>query len=329
MKELLLEVKSLTTELYINDTPQKVVDELTFNLYKGKTLGLVGESGCGKSMAALSLMRLLPDPPALPSRGEVMYRGKNLLTISEDELRRIRGAKMAMIFQDPTTALNPVYTIGEQLMEVALYHLDVSQDEAYEKALKALLEVGIPSPERRLNDFPHQLSGGMQQRVMIAMALICEPDILIADEPTTALDVTIQAQVLELIKQLQQKNGMAVLMITHDMGVIAEVADDVIVMYAGKGIERGTVLDIFDHASHPYTQALFRARPVLSHAKESLVAIPGTVPPLGNYPGGCHFHPRCPYAMPMCKKGEVPFFKAEGTEEHTANCWLLRKDTPL
>lgn len=325
MQEPVLQVKALTTELLISGRPQKVVDELSFNLYRGKTLGLVGESGCGKSMAALSLMRLLPDPPALPSRGEVLYRDKNLLTLSEKELRRIRGAKIAMIFQDPTTALNPVYTIGEQLMEVAFFHLNLGQDEAYEKALRSLQEVGIPSPERRLNDFPHQLSGGMQQRVMIAMALICEPDILIADEPTTALDVTIQAQVLELIKHLQEKTGMAVLMITHDMGVIAEVADDVIVMYAGQGIERGTVLDLFDYPSHPYTQALFRARPVLSHSKESLVAIPGTVPPLGEYPSGCRFHPRCPYAMPICKEGFVPEFKASGTDEHTAHCWLLKE----
>lgn len=329
MNELVLEVKSLTTELYLNNTPQKVVDSLSFNLIKGRTLGLVGESGCGKSMAALSIMRLLPDPPALPSKGEVLYRGRNILKMKEEELRKVRGSKIAMIFQDPTSALNPVYTIGEQLIEVALFHMDIGMDEAYTKAVNALKEVGIASPEKRMDDYPHQLSGGMQQRVMIAMALICEPDILIADEPTTALDVTIQAQVLELMKHLQKKTGMAILMITHDMGVIAEIADDVIVMYAGQAIETGTVLDIFDHASHPYTQALFRARPLLCSAQESLVAIPGMVPPLGKYPSGCRFHPRCPFVMPICKEGKVPIFKAPGTEEHTASCWLLRKEEIL
>lgn len=320
---LVLEVKDLTTELLIGNKPQKVVQELSFNLYKGKTLALVGESGCGKSLTALSIMRLLPNPPALPSKGIVNYLGQNLLALPEKKMLQIRGAKIAMIFQDPTTALNPVYTIGYQLDEMISTHLGLSGDEAYERAIRALREVGIPSPERRLDDYPHQLSGGMRQRVMIAMSLICEPDILIADEPTTALDVTIQAQVLDLINELQARKGMAVLLITHDMGVVAEVADEVIVMYAAQGVERGSVYDLFDYPSHPYTQALFNARPVIEGPKGKLTAIKGNVPALGHYPEGCRFHPRCPYAMPICKEGKVPSFAAPGSAEHQADCWLL------
>lgn len=323
MLEPVLKVKNLVTELLLTGRRVKVVDHLSLELYKGQTLAIVGESGCGKSMAALSLMRLLPQPPALPSKGEIIYREKNLLEASEKEMRSIRGARIAMIFQDPTTALNPVYTIEEQLIEVLEFHLSLFGEEAYLRALSSLKEVGISSPEQVLMAYPHQLSGGMRQRVMIAMALICSPDILIADEPTTALDVTIQAQVLELIKDLQQRNGMAVLMITHDMGVVAEMANEVIVMYAAEEIEKASVYDLFDYPSHPYTQALFQARPSLTRERKVFYPIAGNVPSPAHYPRGCRFHPRCPFVMPVCKHGEVPSFAAPGNSMHSTHCWLL------
>lgn len=316
-----LQVKQLTTRLEIGDMTYKVVDNLSFNLSKGKTLALVGESGSGKTMAALSLLRILPQPPALPSEGEVIYQGRNLLAISEKEMRQLRGARITMIFQDPMSALNPVYTIGDQLLEVAFLHLGLGGDEAIARAVRALDEVGIPQPDERLYDYPHQLSGGMKQRVMIAMALMCEPDILIADEPTTALDVTVQAQVLELMRELQDRMGMAILLITHDMGVVAEMADDVVVMYASQAVEQGDVFSVFEQKSHPYTEGLFLSLPTLHHAKGRLHSIRGTVPSIKKLPGGCYFHPRCPYAMPICKEGVVPVFKVEG-QEHTAKCWL-------
>lgn len=316
----ILSVSQLTTELVMGGKPRAVVDGLTFDLHRGKTLAIVGESGCGKSMTALSIMRVLPTPPALPSKGSVLYKGQNLLTIPESEMRKIRGARIAMIFQDPNSALNPVYPIGDQLMEVANLHLGLYEQEAYNRSLQALIEVGIASPQERFWDYPHQMSGGMKQRVMIAMALMCEPDVLIADEPTTALDVTIQAQVLDLIRNLQKKNGMAVLLITHDMGIVAEMADDVIVMYASQGVEIGHVVSIFDHMAHPYTMGLFGSRPALEGGKEILKPIKGVVPSVAHYPPGCRFHPRCPFVMDKCRHGNVEnFLIAEG---HTAKCWL-------
>lgn len=320
MREPVLIVRNLTTSLQIGKNAYSVVENLNFDLFSGKTLAVVGETGCGKSLTALSIMRILPKPPALPSTGEVLYKGRNLLSISEREMQKIRGAKIAMIFQDPNSALDPVYTIGDQMMEVVQLHLNLYGDEALERIVKVLSEAGISSPHDRLNDYPHQLSGGMKQRVMIAMALICEPDILIADEPTTALDVTIQAQVLELIKELQRKMGMAVLLITHDMGVVAEVADEVIVMYASQGVEIGSVNQIFDHMAHPYTQGLFKSRTSLQPRYERLKSIKGSVPSLTNYPKGCRFHPRCPYVMDKCRQGPVPNFELE--EHHTTLCWL-------
>lgn len=318
---LLLSVKDLTTRLKIGQDVWTVVDHLEFSLYRGKTLALVGESGCGKSMTALSLMRILPLPPALPPTGRVMYGGRNLLEISEKEMRRIRGAKIAMIFQDPMSALNPVYTIGNQLMEVAQLHLGIYEEEAWIRSREVLESVGIPAAEERMDAYPHQLSGGMKQRVMIAMALMCEPDILIADEPTTALDVTIQAQVLELIRSIQREKGMAVLLITHDMGVVAEMADDVIVMYLSQGIERASRDNLFDHPSHPYTQGLFHSRPSIGNRKGKLQPIPGQVPSFRHIPSGCRFHPRCPYVMEKCLKGAVPDFVIQGSG-HEAKCWI-------
>lgn len=322
MTEPILEVKELVTQLRVNKELLTVVDGLSFSLYKGKTLAVVGESGSGKSMMALSLMRILPTPPALPSKGEVLYRGENLLALPEKKMRTIRGAKMAMIFQDPTAALNPLYTIGDQLLEVAYLHLNLSYEESFSLAIKTLNEVGITSAEKRIHDYPHQLSGGMRQRVMIAMALMCKPDILIADEPTTALDVTIQAQVLALIREIQKKEGMALLLITHDMGVVKAMADDVIVMYASRGVEKGAADEIFKEPLHPYTEGLFQSRPSFDTPKgEPLRAIRGTVPPLNCLPHGCPFHPRCSYKMKKCEEGAVSSF-SPATPSHVAACWL-------
>jgi oligopeptide/dipeptide ABC transporter ATP-binding protein len=316
-----LQVRHLTTRLQIGQHAYKVVDDLSFNLFPGQTLALVGESGCGKSMTALSLMRIVPQPPVFPPEGEVWFEGKNLLDLTEAEMRQIRGMRIAMIFQDPTSALNPVYTIGDQLAEVANLHLDVYGDEAQQKALEALESVGIPAAATRLDDYPHQLSGGMRQRVMIAMALMCEPDILIADEPTTALDVTVQAQVLDLIRKLQKEKGTSLLLITHDMGVVAEMADEVIVMYASQAVEHADVTTLFDAPAHPYTQGLFGSRPTLDTPRGHLHPIKGTVPPLSRYPDGCRFHPRCPYVMNVCRHGNVPNFPTQHSGQ-MAKCWL-------
>lgn len=319
MQPVLL-VSNLSSTLKIGSDTLTVVKELSFSLYKGKTLALVGESGCGKSMTALSLLRILPAPPAMKSSGEVIYNGIDLLKISEKEMRKIRGAKIAMIFQDPMNSLNPVYTIGNQLIEVALCHLDIDENEAWERACSMLKNVGISDAEEKMEAYPHQLSGGLKQRAMIAMALMCEPDILIADEPTTALDVTIQRQVLELIKKLQQENGMALLLITHDMGVVAEMADEVIVMYLAEAIERGSVDSLFDTPLHPYTIGLFESRPSLEGNRGKLKPIRGQVPSFKDIPKGCRFHPRCPFAMEKCSLGEIPQFSFP--HSHTAKCLL-------
>ncbi len=321
--EIILDVRELTTKLQLGKRAYPIVNKVSFKLHAGKTLGIVGESGCGKTMTALSLLRILPMPPALHPEGEVLYRGKNLLALSERELRSIRGRNIAMIFQDPMSCLNPVYSIGDQLLEVAETHLGIFGDEAKKKALSALVDVGIARPKERFDDYPHQMSGGMKQRVMIAMALMCEPDILIADEPTTALDVTIQAQVLKLMKELQRKKGMALLLITHDMAVVSEMADDVVVMYATREIETGDAGSIFKSMAHPYTQALFKSLPQMHRPKEKLQVIEGSVPPIKQLPGGCHFNPRCPYVMDVCLSGEVPDFDLGGG--HKTKCWLYDK----
>jgi len=322
MNQPILKVHNLTTKLQIGQHAYSVVDNLSFDLHLGKTMAIVGESGCGKTMTALSLMRILPQPPALPSEGQVIYRDQNLLKLSEREMRSIRGGRIAMIFQDPNSALNPVYTIGDQLVEAAEIHLGLYGDEAVNKVIQALMEVGIPSPEKRIDDYPFQMSGGMKQRAMIAMALMCEPDILIADEPTTALDVTIQAQVLDLIRRLQKKKGMALLLITHDMGVVAEMADDVIVMYASQDVERGKAIDIFDRLAHPYTIGLFNSRAGFTDPGSMLQPIKGAVPSLTHYPEGCRFHPRCPFVMEKCKQGQIPDFLLPQGDDHRAKCLL-------
>lgn len=316
METPLLEVKGLTTTLQL-DTPTKVVRNLSFSLKKKQTLAIVGESGSGKSMTALSLLQLI-NPHLLHSyKGEVLFRGKNLLTCSKKEMQKLRGHKLAMIFQNPSTCLNPVYSIGDQLLEVLWYHTGKSGQEAQTHCIQALDEVGIPSPEERLYAYPHELSGGMLQRVMIAMALLLQPDILIADEPTTALDVTVQLQILQLIRRLQETHGMATLLITHDLGVVAEIADEVLVMYATEMVEKGDVHTLFNSPSHPYTQGLFRSLPRLRG--EPLQPIQGTVPSIASLPRGCRFHPRCPKAMDTCKTGTVPTFSFHNNQ---TRCWL-------
>ncbi len=293
MQNPLLKLSHLTVKLKIERKIFPVIEDLSLELKQGQTLALVGESGCGKSITALSILRLLPQPPALPPEGEIFYNGINLLTLSERAMREIRGRRIAIIFQDPISALNPVYTIGQQLCEVATTHLNLEGEGANAMAIKALEEVHLPSPTTVIDLYPHQLSGGMLQRAMIAMALMCRPDILIADEPTTALDVTIQAQILELLKELQEKRGMATLLITHDMGLVAQNADDVVVMYAGNQIEQGSVHALFEAPAHPYTQALFSARPNSLASKRKLATIPGFVPRVG------HFPPRMPFPPPL------------------------------
>lgn len=311
-----LEVRNLNVKIPIKGKLCSVVDQLSFSVQPGKIVAIVGESGCGKSMAALSLLRLHP----FQISGEVIFEGKNLLALSDKELRQIRGVKMSMIFQDPSNTLNPVSTIGEQLAEILFQHTDLEDDEVEAKIIAGLTEVGIPTPEEFLGKYPHQLSGGMKQRVMIAGALLCKPSILIADEPTTALDVTVQAQVLDLLRHLCHVHSMGVLLITHDMGVVAEIADDVIVMYAAQAVERANVKEIFSHMSHPYTKGLFASRSSLATPKAKLQGIKGNVPPPNKFPSGCRFHPRCPFVMDKCKHGHVPPFQID--PQHEASCWL-------
>jgi oligopeptide/dipeptide ABC transporter ATP-binding protein len=328
MNDATLRVRNLTVKLRIEGEIYSVVEDISFDLKGGQTVALVGESGCGKSMTALSLMRILPEPPALPPEGEVLYRGQNLLTLKESHMRRIRGRSIAMIFQDPMSALNPVYTIGSQLLEVAWTHMQLAKEDALPLISKALEDVHLPDPKGALELYPHQLSGGMLQRAMIAMALICSPDILIADEPTTALDATIQMQILNLLKELQDKKGMATLLITHDMNVVAQNADEIIVMYAKDHIEKGSLKAIFEKPAHPYTQALFASRPIPNLRKKKLVTIPGFVPRITEPLVGCPFHPRCRYVMELCKSGKVPQFSLK-EKGHSTKCWLYDKELKL
>ena len=305
--EKILEVKDLQTSFFTERGEVKAVDHVNFDLYKGKTVGIVGESGCGKSVTSLSIMRLIPNPPGKIVGGEILYKGQNLLNFGMNQMRKIRGNEISMIFQEPMTSLNPVFTIGNQLLEAIRLHQDLSKGEAVNKAVEMLKLVGIPAPDKRIKDYPHQLSGGMRQRVMIAMALSCNPQILIADEPTTALDVTIQAQILDLLRDLQQKVGMAIMLITHDLGVVAEMAHEVVVMYAGKVVERAPVKELFAAPKHPYTQGLLNSIPVLDRdptgkmKKTRLEPIPGIVPNLLDLPPGCRFQERCKYVTSECK----------------------------
>ncbi len=311
----LLEVKDLRTQFPTRAGLVRAVDGVSFHVEEGELLGLVGESGCGKSITALSVMRLVSAPGRIVG-GEILFAGENLLAASEERLREIRGDDIAMIFQDPMTSLNPVYTVGEQIAEALRLHRKLNRKQAREAAVEAMREVSIPDPGRRADDYPHQLSGGMRQRVMIAMALACDPRLLIADEPTTALDVTIQAQILELIDGLRRTRNLAVLLITHDLGVVAEVADRVAVMYTGRIVEQSPVEELFARPKHPYTEGLLRSVPKLTEAGVKragrLSTIEGTVPKPTNLPEGCHFAPRCPHRMPRCTEGDLPLYQLEG-----------------
>ncbi|WP_245318202.1 MULTISPECIES: ABC transporter ATP-binding protein [unclassified Mesorhizobium] len=318
--DVLLDVRDLETHFFGEESVTRALGGVSFQVKKGETLAVVGESGCGKSVTALSIMRLLPKLSAKTVGGEVRFHGRNLLDLSEREMRRIRGDKIAMIFQDPMTSLNPVYTVGRQIAEAVQIHTGASRSEALAKAAEMLRLVRIADPERRVNDYPHEMSGGMRQRAMIAMALACSPELLIADEPTTALDVTIQAQILRLIVDLKDRTGTSVMFITHDLGVVAETCQRVIVMYAGRIVEQATVTDLFDRPMHPYTKALMRSVPDRRRGNERrLPEILGIVPSLREPIVGCSFAPRCPFATEVCRE-KTPVLK-EYAADHAAACW--------
>ncbi len=319
MSTPLLQVKDLSTSFDVDAGEVRAVNGISFDLEKGKVLGIVGESGSGKSVTAYSIMRILTEPGRITD-GQILFNGEDIVTYSEHQMRAFRGKRVSIIFQDPMTSLNPTYTIGNQLREAILLHTDRNRHQANERALEMLQLVGVNEPEKRLKQYPHELSGGMRQRVMIAMALACEPDILIADEPTTALDVTIQAQILELMKDLQKKLGMAIIMITHDLGVIADMCDEIIVMYAGRVCERGTVDEIFYNPCHEYTKGLLRSIPKLDSKNHKLIPIAGSPVDLTNMPKGCAFASRCDCAMKLCLSDlpeELPI-----NDWHKASCWM-------
>jgi len=325
-KDFLLKVRDLHTYFSSKEGVVKAVDGVDLELVEGETLGIVGESGCGKSVTALSVMRLVPAPQGKIVDGEIYFDGINLLTLPEGEMRKIRGHSISMIFQEPMTSLNPVFKIGDQIAEVLCLHERLSRKEAWEQSIEILKKVGISSPERRVKEYPHQLSGGMRQRAMIAMALVCNPKLMIADEPTTALDVTIQAQILELINRLKKEKIMSVILITHNLGVIAEVAQRVAVMYAGHILEYTDVGSIFTDPMHPYTQGLLSSIPRVDKdykGKEKLQSIPGLVPSLLNLPMGCKFSDRCKYVLNQCEKEEPPLI--EMIPGHRVRCWLYEK----
>lgn len=327
MTDKLLEVKDLRTSFFTHLGEVKAIRGISFHVNKSEAIGIVGESGSGKSVASLSVMRLLQHPGKIVG-GEVLFKGEDLVKKSNKEMMAIRGNQIAMIFQDPMTALNPVFTIGNQISEVILKHQKLSKKDAYDKSVEMLKLVGIPDPEKRVKNYPHEYSGGMRQRAMIAMALSCEPDLLIADEPTTALDVTIQAQILSLMKELNNKLNTSTILITHDLGVVSDVCSRIIVMYGGLIMEQGSKRDIFYSPRHPYTMGLLKSIPKIdSEEKIRLVPIHGTPPDLLKPPTGCPFYARCDYAMRICAKEQPPYFTDED-EGHQTMCWLLHKDAP-
>ena len=324
--ERLLEVKDLKTSFFTHVGEVKAIRGVSFNLDKGEAIGIVGESGSGKSVTSLSIMGLLQYPGKVIG-GEILFRGQGLTQKSEKEMQTIRGNEIAMIFQDPMTSLNPVYTVGNQISEAIRRHQGLNKKEAKEKAIEMLKLVGIPSPEKRVDNYPHEFSGGMRQRAMIAMALSCEPSLLIADEPTTALDVTIQAQILELMKDLKEKINTSIILITHDLGVVADVCSRIVVMYGGLIMEEGTTQDVFYNPKHPYTMGLLKSIPRLDlGSKKRLVPIEGSPPDLLKPPKGCPFAARCPYAMKICMDQIPPYYYVDDT--HRAMCWLLDENAP-
>ncbi len=317
--DVLVSVRDLRTYFFTDEGVLTAVDGVSFDIPKGRTLCIVGESGCGKSVTAFSIMRLIPEPPGQIVSGEIVFEGRDLTKISEREMRRIRGNKISMIFQEPMTSLNPVYTVGNQIMEAVTLHQGKRSYEARQIAVEFLRKVGIPSPEHRIDEYPHQMSGGMKQRVMIAMALSCYPSLLIADEPTTALDVTIQAQILDLMNKLKAEFGMSIMLITHNLGVVAEMADEVVVMYASKIAEKGSAVQVFKNPLHPYTHGLFNSIPVLGMKKDKLEVIPGVVPNPLDFPSGCKFRTRCKRAHNRCL--DEPELKEAEPGHHVA-CWF-------
>jgi oligopeptide/dipeptide ABC transporter ATP-binding protein len=323
MTETLLEVAGLRTFFYSDAGVARSVDGVSITIGRGETVGLVGESGCGKSVTALSIMRLVRPPGRIESGSQIRFEGRDLITLPEGEMRKVRGNRIAMIFQEPMTALNPVFTVGDQIAEVARIHQGASRRESHQRAVEMLELVGIPAPEQRAKEYPHQLSGGMRQRIVIAMALVMSPALVIADEPTTALDVTIQAQILELLAGLQQRVGMSILLITHDLGVVAETCSRVIVMYGGEVVEEASVDDLFAAAHHPYTEGLLGAMPRVGQEKERLDTIPGTVPPPTAWPSGCRFRDRCRYSWERCAVEHPPLYKI-GTA-HVSRCHLAEE----
>ena len=320
----LLEVEGLEVEFGTRNGVARVLDGIALSLQAGRTLGIVGESGCGKSMTALSIMRLVPVPPGRIGAGSVRLKGEDLLQVTEKRMREVRGKDISMIFQEPMTSLNPVYSIGDQIAETVRLHEGLGRRDSLDRAVEMLKAVHIPAAERRIREFPHQMSGGMRQRVMIAMALACQPSVLIADEPTTALDVTVQAQVFDLLKELQEKTGTAIILISHDMGVIAEMADRVMVMYAGRIVEEASTEEILDSPKHPYTQGLISCVPHMEEVpppeRSALTEIPGVVPALTDLAAGCSFAPRCAHAADRCRRVAPQAF--EVGEDHRAACWL-------
>ncbi|MFZ2489623.1 MAG: ABC transporter ATP-binding protein [Anaerolineae bacterium] len=322
--KVLLDVSGLKTYFFTEAGVVQAVNGVDFTIGEGQVMGLVGESGSGKSVTSLSIMRLLGGSGKVVG-GKVMLRDRDLVTLPEEEMVKLRGGELSMIFQQPTSCLNPIFRVGDQVAEVLIQHQDMTKEQAWDRAVEMLGRVGIPDPGRRAKSFPHEISGGQAQRVMIAMALSCLPDLLIADEPTTALDVTIQAQILDLMRRMQSELGTTILLITHDLGVIAEMCDYVAVMYAGLIVEYADVHTLFDNPMHPYTEGLMAAIPVLGDIRDSLAVIPGTVPDLINLPSGCKFSPRCPYAKPVCSEQEPPLIEAQ--PGHRVRCWIHNPTT--
>jgi len=321
----ILEVRNLKAHFFSSRGVVKAVDDITFGLRKGENLCLVGETGCGKTTAALSVLRLIDSPPGRIVGGEILYHGEDLLRSSGERLRQIRGSRIAMIFQDPQSSLNPVFTVGDQIAEQIKLHLGLGHKQAMERALQLMEQVGIPRARERMKDYPHQFSGGMRQRAMIAAALSCDPEIIIADEPVTALDTTIKAQILDIFQDLKRKRDMSILFITHDLGIVASIADRIVVMYGGRIAEAGTTLDIFDHAKHPYTLGLIQCLPSLSTQKERLTPIPGMIPGLIDLPSGCIFDPRCERRIPICNQEKPREIVVSG--EHLVACHLYSSST--
>jgi oligopeptide transport system ATP-binding protein len=320
-KTILLKIKNLKTRFYTEDGVVHAVNGVSYDMAEGEILGVVGESGCGKSVHALSIMRLIQDPPGKIEDGEIYLHDRNLLKVSDNEMRQIRGSHIAMVFQDPMTSLNPVFTVGDQISEALILHQGMDKKQASERSAELLSMVGIPDAAKRLDNYPHQFSGGMRQRAMIAMALSCNPSLLIADEPTTALDVTIQAQIVELVRRLQEDIGMAIMWITHDLGIVAELAEKINVMYAGFIVERGEVRDIYKNTRHPYTMGLLGSLPRLdAEPGTKLVSIPGLPPDLVALPEGCPFYARCTYRVEQCLN-EMPQLEPAGGYEHRVACW--------